>query len=246
MAKASRLIALTAVLALGVACTVHQSSTASLSGPSELAQSVTVTATPDTVSLDGSQSTIQVDVTNATGSPAANVTVHLDASVASNEGCGLAQVDLITGSNGRASTTFTAPRLPVSLPECDGFSPGTIATIYATPVGTNFQTGLSRSATIRLTAPTVIFPPSGPSVNFTVTPSSPRVLQVVTFDGSVSSAGAGHRLVDFVWDFGDGEIKHGAVQTHDFASATVYIVKLTVTDDAGQQTSKSVLVTVQP
>ena len=35
-------------------------------------------------------------------------------------------------------------------------------------------------------------------------------------------------------------------QTHDFASATVYIVRLTVTDDAGQQTSKSVLVAVQP
>lgn len=246
MAKPSRLIAITAVVALGAACSVHQDSTQTLSGPSELAQSVTVTATPDAITLDGSQATIQVHVRNASGAPAANVAIHLDSDVASNEGCGLAQQNLVTGSDGRASTTFTAPRLPISLPECTGFAPGAVATIFATPVGTNFQAALSESASIHLIAPTVIFPPSGPTVNFTITPSSPRVLDVVTFDGSISSPGQGHRLVDFLWDFGDGETKHGAVQTHDFASATLYVVKLTITDDAGEQTSKSVLLAVQP
>ena len=44
---------------LGAACTVHQTEAAAVSGPSETALSVTITASPDSISQDGrSTSTI--------------------------------------------------------------------------------------------------------------------------------------------------------------------------------------------
>jgi hypothetical protein len=246
MGKLLSVSSLVALLLAAAACTVHQTEVPPLSGPSELAQSVTVTATPDTLPLDGSQSSILVDVRDANGAPMRNVALRLDSSVASSAGCGLAQQNLMTGSDGRAGTVFIAPRLPLALPECSGFNPETIVTIAATPIAGNFQTAVARSASIRMVAPAVIFPPAGPTVNFTISPSSPHVLDIVTFNGTASVPGPGRTLVDYRWDMGDGESKRGSVVTHDFVAATVYVVTLTVTDDIGQQTSKSAILTVQP
>src|SRR3954469_14244933 len=59
-------------------CTVHQSSAPSLTGPSELALALNVTASSDSIPLDGSQAVITVTTHDDKGAGAANVQVRLD------------------------------------------------------------------------------------------------------------------------------------------------------------------------
>src|SRR6185312_9447576 len=70
--------------------------------------------------------------------------------------------------------------------------------------------------------------------SFVFSPVTPEVLQVVNFDGSGSTPGTGRTIVSYSWDFGDGSNpKTGVRATHDFAPSGVYLVTLTVRDDAG-------------
>lgn len=56
-------------------------------------------------------------------------------------------------------------------------------------------------------------------------------LLTCTFDGSASSDADGS-IVDYSWDFGDGQSGGGALVEHTFAASGTYTVSLTVTDDA--------------
>ncbi|MCH8816630.1 MAG: PKD domain-containing protein [Chloroflexi bacterium] len=64
-----------------------------------------------------------------------------------------------------------------------------------------------------------------------------------TFDGSGSFDVDG-TITSYDWDFGDGGTASGVSATHVYADDGVYIVTLTVTDDAGADGSDSALVTV--
>jgi len=93
-------------------------------------------------------------------------------------------------------------------------------------------------------APTTI---PNPTVSlFAFTPQTPQVLQVVNFDGSLSTAGSGRTIVSYAWDFGDGEAKTGIKATHDYTVSGVYLVTLAVTDSAGETKKSSQPVTVRP
>ncbi|MBW2257119.1 MAG: PKD domain-containing protein, partial [Deltaproteobacteria bacterium] len=52
----------------------------------------------------------------------------------------------------------------------------------------------------------------------------------MSFDGSGSSDNDG-TLVDYSWDFGDGNIGTGVSPSHTYAAGGTYTVTLTVTDD---------------
>ena len=66
----------------GAACTVDQASTLTPSGPSGLATSLRVTATPDMISRDGaSQSTVEVTAIGPDGQAKAGLAVHIDMGV---------------------------------------------------------------------------------------------------------------------------------------------------------------------
>src|ERR1700730_4096309 len=101
-------------------CTVHQTAVPGLTGPSDFAKSLTVTATPDTIVLNGQQSVVIVEAHDVMGGPLANLRVHLDILVGGlPSACGrLSASELITGSDGRASSVYTAPTTPLPLPEC--------------------------------------------------------------------------------------------------------------------------------
>jgi PKD repeat protein len=73
-----------------------------------------------------------------------------------------------------------------------------------------------------------------PVASIVMSPSGPGVGQTVFFDGSGSTAEAGHRIVDYSWNFGDGSGASGPSVTHSYPSAGAYTVSLRVTDDAGR------------
>jgi len=70
MARALRFLALVAAVALGAsACTVKKTEAPALTGPSELGLSLTVSATPDILTQDGSsQATVTVVARDSAGS----------------------------------------------------------------------------------------------------------------------------------------------------------------------------------
>ena len=242
---------LAAMLALGAACTVHQTTAPALAGPSELAQSVSVTVSPDTLTLgssatsSGQSATVTVRVRDQNGNPVAGKSVRLDEAVGQFvSNCGtLSQHNLQTGSEGTATTVFTAPGQPLPLPECQNFTPGDIVTLSAAVVGTDFQTTLPQSATIRLVAPTVITPPGSITLSFTISPNPAPVNSQVTFSDA-GSASPGHAIVSYRWDFSDGVTKFGSVVQHDFNAKGTFTATLTVTDDIGQSSFKSATVTI--
>lgn len=233
---------------LAAACTVHQSEAPSLSGPSGTGLSLHVTATPDTLILNGSQASVAVDARDATGAPVVSLPLRLDVLVNNKVAdCGtLTTHNLTTGSDGRATTVFTAPTLPLPQPDCDAFVPGGSVLIEATPILNNTLSspGLTNIAGIRMVEPTIITDPNAPTVYFTIAPSPAKVHDTVVVNASQSHAAPGRTIVSYDWDFGDGVQKSGVIQSHDYDTASVFTVTLTVTDDIGQKTIKAAALTI--
>ncbi len=74
-----------------------------------------------------------------------------------------------------------------------------------------------------------------PTPTFTFSPTLPRINEAVFFNASASTAGAGHTITAYRWDFGDGSATGTGVTTsHTYAVSGTYNVVLTVTDEAGQ------------
>jgi PKD repeat protein len=114
------------------------------------------------------------------------------------------------------------------------------------PVGPG-EVKITETTTSTTTTTTTTSTIPDPTVaDFTFSPITPEVLQVVTFDASKSKAGTGRTIVSYSWDFGDGVIKTGSRTTHDYTPSGVYLVTLTVTDDQGKKTSSSQTITVRP
>lgn len=69
------------------------------------------------------------------------------------------------------------------------------------------------------------------------------VNEVVTFDGS-GSYDIDDGIAAYEWNFGDGLTGNGEITAHAYASAGVYTVALTVTDNSGETASDTAIVTV--
>jgi PKD repeat protein len=84
-----------------------------------------------------------------------------------------------------------------------------------------------------------------PTANFTTSPAAIQVGDPVFFNGASSSAAPGRTIRNFEWDFGDGSPHAtGSTVAHAYATANNYTVTLTVTDDVGQQGTKSATLSV--
>jgi PKD repeat protein len=247
MTKAlGRLAATIIAVATGAACTVHQADSAPpLTGPSGLAQSITVAVSPDRIAQDGqSQSAVTVRVQDASGQPAAGVALRLDMLVDGTvvDFGTLAARTVATGADGRATTVYTAP---AAAPVTQNNNGNTV-TIRAIALGTNAETSLPFTADIRLVPPGVILPPAGaPTASFSTSPASLVANVPVNFDASASLPGAGaSAITSYVWAFGDGTTGSGRTTTHTFATANSYNVTLTVTNDRGLSASTTQAVNV--
>lgn len=232
----------TATLALGVACTVHKAAAPPLTGPSELAQSMSIRATPDSISQDGgSQSSIVITVLDPNGKGISGLPIRLDMQVNGvvQDFGTLSARTVVTDSNGRATVVYTAPPAP---PVNLGGS-GTLVEIIATIMGTNFIAAQSQNVQIRLMPPGVILPLVRFVPNFTFSPSTPTQGQPVVFDASTTTDPDG-AVVSYSWDFGDGQRGTGKIVNHTYSQAAAFSVTLTVADAAGRAASTTKTVTV--
>jgi PKD repeat protein len=233
--------------ALSAGCTVHQTDAPPLTGPSELALSILLTAIPDSISQDGgSQSSLEVFARDPSGKPIVGLPLRLDMSIGGvvQDYGTLSARTIVTNSDGKARAIYTSP----AAPPAGTSGTATRVTIVVTPSGSNFQASTSQTVDIRLVPPGVILPPTGtPSASFTFAPANPVVNSPVQFDASASGCGASGpacQITSYVWSFGDGGQATGRNASHTYSSQQTYTVTLTVTTDRGLAASGSQVVTV--
>jgi PKD repeat protein len=244
--KAFSYIATIAAALTLTGCVAHQVEPPPLSGPSGLALSLSVTASPETINQDGaSQSRITISAIGPDGKAKASLPIRLDMAldgVAQDFGT-LSARSVVTNTDGKAFVVYTAPPSPVGGITGTCYNvPGTCVDIVATASESGsgtFVTAAPVSGTIRLVPPGVILPPAGtPTASFTFTPSPVSVLVPVMFDASASAPGNGATAISsFAWSFGDGSTGTGQMVTHSFASGGNFTVTLTVTNDRGLSAS---------
>jgi len=228
------------VLALASACTMNSQDAPPLTGPSEFAQSIAISVSPDVLPQDGaSQSFITVTARDENSQPVRNLTLRTETRV------GGVPVDfgtlsarrVVTGNDGRATLVYTAPPSPAVSP--DAFL---LVDVVVTPLGTDFNNFSQHSAAIRLVPQGTIIPPGDLVPLFTITPTAPTDNQTVLFDASGSTGS----IASYQWNFGDGARGDGQIDDHAYAEPGTYVVTLTLVDPFGRAASKSQSITVTP
>lgn len=235
---------LVAIAAIASGCTLKEQDAPGLTGPSEFSTSLAITATPDILPQDGtSRSDIRIRAFDSNGQPKPGLFLRLDIVVNGVlvHGFGSLSVSSVqTDGAGEARAVFTAPPPPPDFNE-----PEPLVQILVTPLGTNFANTVSRSVSIQMVRPAVVQVPGAPFAEFTYSPAMPRVGIYVFFDARLSYDLDGV-IVQYEWDYGDGERETGQTQSHDFMAPGNYNVTLTVTDDAGLKSSRTRTVAVIP
>jgi len=221
------------MVALG-ACTMKDVDAPPLTGPSEFGTSITIQITPDVITQDGaSQALVTITARDANGLPVRNVTLRVETMVDGvRQDVGtLSARTVVTGSDGRATVTFTAP---------NGGTSGTerVVEIAVTPIGTDFNNAAVRTAAVRLVPQGVVLPPSGLQAAFTVSPAAPVEDTPVLFDASTSTG-----AVSFTWTI-NGTTRTGQQVTHTFSDPGTFLVTLTIADEFGRSVSRTQTVTV--
>lgn len=240
-----RLVLALATSGLG-ACSVQDTPPPPLAGPSELALALHLQAVPDSIVQDGfSQSAITIEALGPDGRPVRALPLRIEITVAGTavDYGTLSARTLVTGDDGRARLTYTAPPRPA-----ESTGRGTVVTLLATPFGNDYTGAISRSVDLRLLPPGVILPPNGaPVPAITVTPTPVTAYTSVTFDASGTTdegVACGGRCT-YTWNFGDGGTGAGMVVRHEFRAAGAYTVRLTVVDDRGTTATTTQTLTVQ-
>ena len=240
--RAAARIVLAGLIATGIGCTLKETETPPLTGPSEFAQSITVSVSPDILTQDGSsQSLVTVSARGINGEPLRNVSLRNEITVGGMtvDFGKLSSRSAVTGADGTATFVYTAPSAPAVA--VDNL---TVVDILVWPIGSNFANTQARSASIRLVPPGVVAPPDGLVADFTISNSNPIDHETVVFDGSISKSNANNPIVSYRWNFGDGDSASGPVVTHDFDDAGTFAVRLTIADAFGRETTAVKSITV--
>ncbi len=231
-----------AVLAAAFAggCTVNETDAPPLAGPSEFALSINMQAVPDSIYQDGaSQSAITIEARGPDSQPVRalplRVEMYVDG-VLADFGT-LSARTTVTGDDGRARVTYTAPPRPI-----ESTGGGRMLTVTATPIGGDYRAEVARQVDIRLVPPGIIMPPPGapPAVAFNFSPSTVTTFLPITFDASPTNC----PTCTFVWSFGDGGSATGVTVSHEYRAPGTFIVTLRATDARGQTASATQSVTV--
>jgi PKD repeat protein len=114
------------------------------------------------------------------------------------------------------------------------------------------RAGVTSGDTAAPTGTVVVTVAALPSIAITASPDPAIAGQPVTFSISVTLAGGGNPVRSVRIEFGDGDFEDLGAVTGSTSASHVYnndgskTVKVTVTDTAGQQTSQSLVIIVQP
>lgn len=225
------------LLAAG-SCKLNKNEIPPLAGPSEMALSLQLTATPDVLTANGfSTSSIQVRARNENGQPASGIGLYFaisDAAGNFGEIGTLSSDTATTGSNGIAQVIYRTP------PRTDATANRSVL-VEVRPIGGDANGQLYRRVKIELrSAEPRLFPPgaggSAPRCNFVMEPALGvgRVGQIFLFQTSSSDDGA---IVRYEWDFGDGATDDKPDTSHRYSWPGQYSVVHVVTDDGGQQSA---------
>jgi PKD repeat protein len=224
-----------------VSCGVGSVSIPTPTGPSELALSLEITASPDVISQDGvSTSRLTITARDEKGLPKSGVAMRIDVMVPTPDGPVAADYGTLstkwptTGNDGKAVVIYQAPPQPAPTVTTD-----TTISLSVTPIGANFGNAVPRAVDVRLVRPGVIRPPSRMVPKFTFSPSQPKESDTIFFDAS-SSQDPDSAIVSYSWQWGDGETGVGRQTTHSYDLAGTYGVVLTVTDAYGTSVSTPV------
>lgn len=208
-----------------------------LTGPSEFGTSITIQATPDVITRDGaSQALITVTARDAAGRPLRDLTLRIETLVdgARVDFGVLSARTVVTGADGRATLTYTAPPGPSTSDQ--------VVDIAATPVGSDFNNAVARTSSIRLVPQGTVHPPAGLVPAFTISPVAPVEDSPVLFNASSSTSNTG--ITSYTWDFGNGRSGSGVTATTTYDDPGSYFATLTIRDEFGRAASTTNTVTV--
>jgi PKD repeat protein len=105
---------------------------------------------------------------------------------------------------------------------------------------------LGRTGTTTVNVPVISV---SPTAVLTFSPQDAKVASPVFFDGSGSTTPSPATITSYAFNFGDGTGDPAAAsptQSHVFATAATYVVRLTVIDSAGRSATTTATVTVRP
>jgi PKD repeat protein len=213
-----------ALLALGaISCGLDKQTAPSLTGPSEFATSLTVSASPEVVNRDGaSQSVITISTRNPENGPMSGriVRLGLDPVI----GGTLSSYEVTTNSNGTATVVYTAPSID---------TPIDAVRVLAVPAETNFDNATARNVLIALSGP------AAADADFTFSPDLPQQFQTVAFDASNTRVEGQvcNGSCTYNWDFGGENTATGMVVSYRFQREQTYVVTLRVTSPGGMTTT---------
>ncbi|MCY4075050.1 MAG: PKD domain-containing protein [Acidobacteria bacterium] len=231
-------------LLAAAACVQDRALPQTFVGPSELALSLQLAAVPDVLPLDGvSRSVVSVLALDGRARPVPRLplTLQILASGELQDFGTLSARSVVTGPEGRARFSYTAPRVstnPAGQPD-----PGTAVTIRVTPRTGDHANALARVVAIRLVPPGRVIPEFGVAAGFTHAPSpatagEPTLFSAPFCDAPRSGGPSPPACVDdprrlvtgFTWSFGDGGHAAGQTVPHVFEAPGSYPVRLDVTD----------------
>lgn len=240
--------ALAGLLAVS-ACTKKPEAVAA-TGPSELGLSLQILASPDVLSTDGmSQSQITVTARGPNGEARSGVPLRADIRVGGQivDHGRLSSKSGTTGSDGRATFTYTAPGGGLSgNPDFNN-----IVSLTFAPLSGDYLNAVERTVNIRLVPLGTIVYPGKPIAEFSWWPTNPYEMDEVTLDAGMSrdcpdsairiedctpaSALADAAGLRYEWYLGDrgGIVLNGRVIKHQFPRSGTYHVTLTVTNARG-------------
>ena len=88
------------------------------------------------------------------------------------------------------------------------------------------------------------FSVKAPEAIFSLRPTEGIAPLTVVCDGSLSFSESS-RIVEYIWDFGDGNKAFGPIVSHTYSRGGTYRVTLTVYDDQGRRSSREAQVVVR-
>jgi len=213
-----------------------------LAGPSTFAHSIVMVADRDTLTQNGVDFTdIRITSLSPNGT---SENLQLRAQI---------YVDGVPSDYGTLSTK--SPITPATIrytappPSTSQSQVATTVTIGVTTASSgDFQGESTRTIDINL-QPQGIIIPTNPNLkaDFTVNPTAPKVMDLVTFDATPTTTAGGTACgsaCSYVWDFGDNTSAVGQFTTHQYRATGGFGVTLTVTDPRGAVARVTKLVTV--